>query len=110
MDDAGATRVLMSHMGGQDISKHPMYDQFKAMSLAAVAPFSQGMITDDMLAKINADLAQITEATPVEAKETRAIHQPAPEFAAAVAAALLAECWLSKAFKLFCSCWSCCCC
>ena len=59
MADEKAKAVLVKHMGGQDVSQHPMYDQFKAMSLKAVAPFSQGMITDDMLTKINADLAEI---------------------------------------------------
>ena len=57
--DEKAKAVLVKHMGGQDVSQHPMYDQFKSMSLKAVAPFSQGMITDEMLAKINTDLAEI---------------------------------------------------
>lgn len=70
MDDAGAKAVVDKHMGGQDIAQHPMYAQFKAMSFNALAPFSQGMITDEMLANINADLALITEATPIEAEET----------------------------------------
>ena len=42
-----------------DLDKHPAYGQFKAMSLKAVQPFSQGMITDEMLAKIAAGLAEI---------------------------------------------------
>jgi len=42
-----------------DIDQHPAYEQFKAMSLTAVAPFSQGMITEEVLAKIAADLAAI---------------------------------------------------
>lgn len=57
--DDRANAVLVSNMGGQDVSEHPMYDQFKAMSLKDLAPFSQGMITDEMLTKIDADLAQI---------------------------------------------------
>ena len=57
--DEKAKAVLAKHMGGQDVSAHPMYDQFKAMSLKAIAPFSQGMITDEMLTKINTDLAEI---------------------------------------------------
>ena len=59
MADKKAKAILIKHSGGQDMSQHPMYDQFKAMSLKAVAPFSQGMITDEMLTKINADLAEI---------------------------------------------------
>jgi len=42
-----------------DLDQHPAYEQFKAMSLTAVAPFSQGMITEEVLAKIAADLAAI---------------------------------------------------
>lgn len=59
MADERAKAVVVKHFGGQDVSQHPMYDQFKAMSLKAVAPFSQGMITDEMLEKIAADLAEI---------------------------------------------------
>lgn len=59
MGDERAKAVLVKHFGGEDVSTHPMYDQFKAMSLKAVAPFSQGMITAEMLEKISADLAAI---------------------------------------------------
>ena len=59
MADERAKAVVIKHFGGQDVSQHPMYGQFKAMSLKAVAPFSQGMITEDMLTKIAADLAEI---------------------------------------------------
>jgi hypothetical protein len=59
MADERAKAVVTKHFGGQDLTQHPAYDQFKAMSLKMVAPFSQGMITDEMLAKIAADLAAI---------------------------------------------------
>ena len=59
MADEQAKAIVTKHFDGQDVSEHPMYDQFKAMSLKDVAPFSQGMITDEMLVKIDADLAQI---------------------------------------------------
>lgn len=59
MADERAKAVVLKHFGGQDVSQHPMYEQFKAMSLKAVAPFTQGMITDEMLAAIAADLAEI---------------------------------------------------
>jgi hypothetical protein len=49
--------VLVKHLPG--IDQHPAYDQFKSLSLRTVAPFSQGMISDDLLAKIDADLAAI---------------------------------------------------
>lgn len=60
MADEAAKAVVIKHFGGQDVSQHPMYEQFKAMSLKEVAPFSQGMITDEMLEKIAADLAALT--------------------------------------------------
>lgn len=59
MADERAKAVVLKHFGGQDVTQHPMYGQFKMMSLKAVAPFSQGMITQDMLTKIAADLAEI---------------------------------------------------
>lgn len=55
--DERAKAVLAKHLG--PIDQHPAYEQFKAMSLRALAPFSQGMITDDMIGKIEADLAAI---------------------------------------------------
>lgn len=55
--DERAKAVLTKHLPG--IDQHPAYDQFKALSLKALAPFSQGMISDEMLAKIEADLAAI---------------------------------------------------
>ena len=51
--------MVIKHFGGQDVSQHPAYEQFKSLSLKAVAPFSQGLITEEMLAKIAADLAEI---------------------------------------------------
>lgn len=53
-----AKAVLVAD-GMGDIDKHPSYDMFKAMSFRAVAPFSEGKITDEMLAKLDADLAKI---------------------------------------------------
>lgn len=43
----------------QNITSHPMYDQFKQMSLAQVQPMSQGALTDAAMAKVKADLAAI---------------------------------------------------
>ncbi|WP_066529442.1 hypothetical protein [Erythrobacter sp. CCH5-A1] len=59
MADERAKAVLTANFGGQDLSQHPAYDQFKALSLKALAPFSQGLITEEMLAKIGAELAAI---------------------------------------------------
>lgn len=57
MADERAKAVVNKHLPG--IDQHPAYDQFKAMSLKALAPFSQGMISDELLGKINTDLAAI---------------------------------------------------
>ena len=42
-----------------NITSHPMYDQFKQMSLAQVQPMSQGQLTDAALAKVKTDLAAL---------------------------------------------------
>lgn len=55
--DARSKAVLDKHLPG--IDQHPAFEQFKALSLKALAPYSQGMITDDMLTKVAADLAAI---------------------------------------------------
>lgn len=59
MADARAKAVLVANFGGQDLSQHPAYEQFKSLSLKMLAPYSQGLITDEMLTKINTDLAAI---------------------------------------------------
>ena len=56
--DPAAKAVLDKDLG-KDVTQHPAYDQFKAMSLNGVAPMSGGAITDDLLKKIGADLAAI---------------------------------------------------
>ena len=59
MADERAKTVVAKHFNGMDIAQHPNYEQFKSLSLKSVAPFSQGLITDEVLAKIAADLAAI---------------------------------------------------
>ena len=59
MADPQGKAVLTADMGGTDLSQHPMYDSFKAMSLNQVAPMSGGKITDEVLKKTAADLAAI---------------------------------------------------
>jgi len=44
---------------GSDITKHPLYDNFKTLSLNSVAPLSGGAMSDDLLKKIGADLAAL---------------------------------------------------
>ena len=55
--DPAAKAVLDADLA--NITAHPMYDQFKGMSLNQVAPMSQGALSDAALAKVKADLAEI---------------------------------------------------
>lgn len=55
--DEKAKAVLDADIPG--LSSHPALDQFKSMSLRAVQPFSNGALTDEMLAKVQKDLAAI---------------------------------------------------
>ncbi len=55
--DARSKAVLDANLPG--IDQHPAFEQFKALSLNALAPYSQGMITPELLAKIATDLAAI---------------------------------------------------
>lgn len=41
------------------LTAHAMYDSFKSMSLKALQPMSGGVITDDMLTKVETDLAAV---------------------------------------------------
>ena len=41
------------------IAAHPSYDMFKAMSLKDLAPFSEGALTPELLAKAEAALAAV---------------------------------------------------
>jgi len=41
------------------LTSHPAYDQFKSMSLRALQPLSGGAISDDLLKKVETDLASI---------------------------------------------------
>lgn len=57
MADPATKAVMDADFPG--MANHPMYDSFKGFSLRALAPLSNGKITDDMLAKAEADLAAI---------------------------------------------------
>lgn len=57
MTDEKAREVLLETL--PDLDKSPYYGQIKGMSLKAVQPYSQGMITDEMLEKISAGLAEL---------------------------------------------------
>jgi hypothetical protein len=45
------------------IESHPSYDQFKAMTLKDVAPYSNGAITPEKLTEIQAGLDQLASAS-----------------------------------------------
>jgi hypothetical protein len=55
--DARAKAVLDADLPG--VTSHPSYDMFKAMSLRAVQPMSNGKLTDEQLKKVETDLAAI---------------------------------------------------
>lgn len=46
----------------QNITAHPMYDQFKSMSLNQLQPMSQGQLSDAAMAKVKTDLAALKPA------------------------------------------------
>lgn len=43
-----------------NLAKHAAFDQFKAMSLRQLQPYSQGAISDEAIAKVDADLKALT--------------------------------------------------
>lgn len=55
--DAAAAAVLEANLPGT--ATHEAYEMFKAMSLRQVAPYSNGAITDEKLAKLEKELAAI---------------------------------------------------
>ncbi|WP_448660104.1 hypothetical protein ACPVPU_06240 [Sphingomonas sp. CJ99] len=52
-----AKAVLDKHF--PEMLSHPMYDQFKQMSLKQLQPMAQGQITNDMMTAAEKDLAAI---------------------------------------------------
>lgn len=57
--DPAAHAVLTADFGGQDVTTNPNYEQFKAMSLNAVAPYAPDKLTPELLKKVETDLAAI---------------------------------------------------
>ncbi|WP_188053965.1 MULTISPECIES: hypothetical protein [unclassified Sphingosinithalassobacter] len=55
--DERAKAVLDANIPG--VSTHESYDMFKSMSLRQLQPYSGGQITDEMLAKTEAEFAAI---------------------------------------------------
>lgn len=54
LDNEATKAVLEKHMPG--ISTHPQIAMGKGFALSMVAKFSGGLITDDILAKVNDEL------------------------------------------------------
>ncbi len=54
LDNEASKAILEKHMPG--VSTHPQIGMGKGFALSMVAKFSGGLITDDMLAKVDADL------------------------------------------------------
>ena len=52
-------KAVLEKDGLPGVDQHPQYDSFRSMSLRAVQPYSNGVITDEMLAKLEADLTKI---------------------------------------------------
>ena len=57
MADEDARAVVLETL--PELDKSPYYPQIKGMSLKAVQPYSQGAITEEMLAKISEGLAKL---------------------------------------------------
>jgi hypothetical protein len=56
--DEKAKAVLATSLGA-DVTTNPAYDSFKAMSLRQVQPFAPDKLTDELLKKVETDLAAI---------------------------------------------------
>jgi hypothetical protein len=57
VDNPATKAVLDKHIPG--VAEHPSYDMFKGMTLAEVAPMSQGAVTGETLVAIQADLDKL---------------------------------------------------
>ena len=55
--DPAAKAVMDKHLPG--LTAHPQYDRSKAISLRQLQPYSDGKLTDQLLAAVDADLANI---------------------------------------------------
>ncbi|MBC9033255.1 hypothetical protein IAG41_12725 [Sphingomonas sp. JC676] len=56
--DEKAKAVLATSLGA-DVTANPAYESFKAMSLRQVQPFAPDKLTDELLKKVETDLAAI---------------------------------------------------
>jgi hypothetical protein len=58
--DPGARAVLDKNL--PNLRSHPAYEQFKSMSLRQLQPYSEGKITDEILAQTEKDLKALSPA------------------------------------------------
>ena len=60
INDPATKAVMDKHLPG--LAEHSAYGQFKGMTLRQVAPFSEGKITNAIIAAIDADLKALPAA------------------------------------------------
>ena len=60
INDPATKAVMDKHLPG--LAEHSAYSQFKGMTLRQVAPFSEGKITNAIIAAIDADLKALPAA------------------------------------------------
>jgi len=54
-----AAKAALDKVIGADLTKHPQYEAFKGLSPRALAPYSEGKITDDTLKALDTALAAV---------------------------------------------------
>ncbi len=59
LDNAATKAVLEKHMA--PMVGNPQIDMARSMTLKQIQGFAPGMVTDELLAKVDADLAKITK-------------------------------------------------
>lgn len=62
LDDPAAKAVIAQHL--PELVKSDQIDQARGMSLKDIQPYSQDMLTDKILAEIDADLAKLPPKKP----------------------------------------------
>lgn len=62
LDDPAAKAVIAKHL--PELVKSDQIDQARGMSLKDIQPYSQDMLTDKVLAEIDADLAKLPPKKP----------------------------------------------
>ena len=62
LDSPAAKAIVEKHLPG--FSAHPQIDMARSFTLKVVQGFQPGMITDDILARIDADFAELQASKP----------------------------------------------